>query len=184
MGIGRIRGNFMTASQMQPAKLKDAAENLFNYATDSNDFKYILKTLPPSEKSRQVTLEYELQLLKILAVGWALSYFMGQKPGKEALAEMFWNLVREFSLNISSVTSLTTGNDIDYFEIIKQRLDAYVHSLDLAGEMSDPAAVIGPEFAAKCKDPENPCAILAGSKMFKTAVNAVKEYLASVQLEL
>ncbi len=173
----------MATSKKQPATLKEVAENLFNHATDNKDFKYILDTLPQTEQGKRVTFEYEIQLLKILSIGWALSFFMADKPGKAEMAELYWNFIREFSLNISSATSLTIGKDIDYFEIIKQRLDAYVAVLDLAGEVPDPAVIIGPEFAVKCNDPDNACAVLAGSKMFSTAVNAVKEYLESVKLK-
>lgn len=173
----------MAASQTHPTALDVAAENLFNYSIERNDLKYILSTLPETINEKMVSLEYEIQLLKMLTVGWAISFFLVDKQQKEMLSEKYWYLIREFSINLSSTTSMTTGQEIDYFETLKQRLDSYVTALEQAGKVSEPASVIGPVFAEKCGNTDDACAVLAGSKMFKTAVNAVKEYLESIHLQ-
>lgn len=69
------------------------------------------------------------------------------------------------------------GSDIDYFDILKRRLDTYVGALDAAGKVPEPAMAIGPAFAGFCGDPDDACAMLAGSKMFSHTIDAVREYL-------
>jgi hypothetical protein len=72
---------------------------------------------------------------------------------------------------------LTVGSDIDYFDILKKRLDYYVGALDAAGKIPEPAMAIGPAFAEICGGKDDACAILAGTKMFSHTISAVREYL-------
>ena len=81
------------------------------------------------------------------------------------------------SSTLSTSASLTTGSGIDYFDILKQRLDLYVAALDAAGSIPEPAMAIGPAFADVCGDKDDACAILAGSKMFSITLLAVRDYL-------
>jgi len=91
---------------------------------------------------------------------------------------------KEFSQNISTLTETTTGQQIDYFSILKERLDTYVAQMQTGPEDTrDPAAVMGPAFAAACGCPDNAIAILSGSKMFSLTLGAVKEYLAAVTIK-
>jgi hypothetical protein len=72
------------------------------------------------------------------------------------------------------------GSDIDYFNILKTRLEHYVDALEAAGEIPQPAMAIAPAFAEICGNRDDACAVLAGSKMFVHAIQAVREHLDAV----
>jgi hypothetical protein len=74
------------------------------------------------------------------------------------------------------------GQDIDYFEILKTRLDAYVDALSQNDAATDPTMVIGPAFADLCGNREDLFACLTGSKMFSTTTTRVRQYLEALKL--
>jgi hypothetical protein len=154
-----------------------AGEHLFQYAIDRGGMNAILEALPLEVPARRVALEYEIQLLRIISVGWAIAFFLADSRLKTPLGQYFWEKIRAFSSTLSASASLTVGSDIDYFDILKQRLDYYRGALDAAGQIPEPAMAIGPAFAGVCGHKDDACAILAGSKMFSHTINAVREYL-------
>jgi hypothetical protein len=154
-----------------------AGEQLFQYAIHRDDMNLILDALPLEVPEKRVALEYEIQLLRIVSVGWAIAYFLEDSSLKTALGHHFWENVRALASTLSTSASLTVGSDIDYFDILKQRLDAYVDAMNAAGQIPEPAMAIGPAFAGICGDKDDACAVLAGSKMFTLTINAVREYL-------
>ena len=154
-----------------------AGEQLFEFAIDRGDMAAILDALPLEAAEKRVALEYEIQLLRIISVGWAIAFFLVDSGLKTPIGQSFWNHVRAFSTTLSSSASLNMGSDIDYFDILKKRLDTYVGALDAAGKIPEPAMAIGPAFAGVCGDPDDACAMLAGIKMFSLTINAVREYL-------
>ena len=154
-----------------------AGEQLFQFAIDRGDMQSILDALPLAVPEKRVALEYEIQLLRIISVGWAVAFFLADNQLKTPLGQRFWEYIRAFSNTLSTSASLTVGSDIDYFDILKQRLDLYVDALDSAGQVPEPAMAIGPAFAAVCGDESDALAALAGSKMFSHTINAVREYL-------
>jgi hypothetical protein len=46
-----------------------AGEKLFNFAVGREDVKVFIENLPEGRKCRSVAVEFELQLLKIIATG-------------------------------------------------------------------------------------------------------------------
>ncbi|MEZ4568192.1 MAG: hypothetical protein R2860_14955 [Desulfobacterales bacterium] len=58
--------------------------------------------------------------------------------------------MREFAAGLSETTGLMIGKDIDYFQLIKDRLDMYVNAMNQQPDASEPAMVISPEFADAC----------------------------------
>lgn len=154
-----------------------AGEQLFQFAIDRGEMNTILNVLPLDVPEKRVAMEYEIQLLRIISVGWAIAFFLADSPLKTSLGQHFWEHIRSFSATLSTSASLTVGSDIDYFNILKQRLDVYVTALNNAGQITAPAVAIGPAFAGMCGDKDDACAILAGSKMFSHTINAVQEYL-------
>ena len=76
-----------------------------------------------------------------------------------------------------------TGQDINYFQILKARLDMYVAALTEKPETAEPAAVVGPEFAKVCGNGDDIFAIMAGSRMFILTVASVKEYIEAMELQ-
>jgi len=172
----------MAFSAKRAVAVEEVTEMLVNYSMDRNELNILLKSLPQDEAINPVTVEYEIQLLKILSVGWGISYFMIQHPKKKELTEAFWNSIRDVSRKISSVTSASIGKDIDYFGILKKRLDIYVKALNQNPNVTDPVHVICPIFAEFCKNKSNPHVILAGSKAFSLSLSGVKAYLDSIEI--
>jgi len=165
--------------------IEKMAHTLSAFAIDREDVKEVLAAVPADAGLNMTTLEYELQLLKILSVGWALSFFMPPADkNKGPLTQSFWENIREISGNISSLTQTTTGKSVDYFEILKERLDTYLNAMRENPETSqNPAVIMGPAFASVCCCENNPVAILFGTKMFTLTLGAVKEYLNSVTID-
>jgi hypothetical protein len=167
----------MTNTEKTDDPVARIGERLFQFAIDRGDMNTILDALPPVMIEKRAALEYEIQLLRIISVGWAIAFFLADSGLKTPLGQYFWDHIRTFSTTLSASASLTMGSGIDYFEILKRRLNLYVGAMDAAGKIPEPAMAIGPTFAGACGDPEDACAILAGSKMFSLTINAVREYL-------
>jgi hypothetical protein len=87
-----------------------------------------------------------------------------------------------FSKDLSDSTEMMTGQTIDYFQTLRERLDMYVSALAKHPKAPEPARVIGPEFAEVCGEAGNLFAFMAGSKMFKSVVENVGAYLDKVGL--
>jgi hypothetical protein len=173
----------MTHSENEKTGLEQAGENLFNFAVDREDVKTLVEHLPKEVKCKPAAIEYELQLLKIISTGWSISFFMDNSPYKNQLADIFWKLIHEFSASLSETTGLMTGQDIDYFQILKSRLDFYVAALAEKSEATEPAAVIGPAFAKFCGDQDDVFSVMTGSRMFILTIARVKEYLEPIKQE-
>ena len=155
-----------------------AGENLFHFAIDRDDIKTLVTNLPAESACKPEAVEYELQILKIISTGWSISFFMDSSPNRDRLAGLFWELTYEFAKTLSQTTQLMTGRDLDYFQVLKDRLDMYVQALtDKTEGATEPAAIIGPEFARACGDIEDIFAVMTGSRMFIMTVTSVKEYL-------
>lgn len=173
----------MNESSLEKVSIEKASEDLFDFAIDRSDIKLILQSLPEDKKINRVSVEYEIQLLKILAVGWSISFFLDESSIKKELSESFWNAVQSFSQSISTLSSSSTGKEIDYFNILKERLDTYLTALNLIPDRPDPLIAIGPTFARICGNEDNTHIILSGSKVFNLSAGGVKNYLESIQIE-
>ncbi len=165
--------------------VQQLAQDLAAFAIDRTDLKELLAAIPGESDSILTTIEYELQILKILSVGWAISFFMpATDKNKGPLTQIFWEIIRELSQNISTLTQTTTGQEIDYFEILKERLNTYLKVMQGNPEESqNPANIMGPAFASACKCENDTIAVLTGTKMFTHTLGAVKEYLNIVKID-
>ncbi len=172
----------MATAKNSSAGLEEVSEKLVNFSVDRDDLNRIMAMLPEDETINRVTVEYEIPLLKIVSVGWAIAYFMEERPEKEALLESFWQAIDEFSRSLSDVTNLTTGAEINYFHMIKERVDTYVQALNMQPEAQEPAAVIGPTFAGICNAADNIHVIMTGNRIFNAAIIGVKEYLTHINI--
>lgn len=158
-------------------------EDLFNYAIDRDDVKYLLAQLPKETSVKPVKVEYELQILKIIGVGWSLSFHLQENPVKDEILGNFWQAIQQFAESLSETTGLMIGQDIDYFSTIKERLDHYVVAMgNHSGDGDDPLEVIGPEFAEICGNRDDLFAAMAGAKIFNSALIRVRQYLQAVNL--
>lgn len=165
--------------------VEELARNLASFAIDRGDLKDLIGALPGENNLNLTTVEYELGILKILSVGWGIAFYMATSDkNKTPLTETYWEMIREISQNISTLTETTTGTRIDYFSILKERLDLYVAKMqDNTDQTAEPTAVMGPAFANACGSPDDPMAILTGTKMFTLTLGAVKAYLAAVTIK-
>ena len=175
----------MAQKKQETITVHQLAQNLATFAVDRTDLKELLATLPENNALNLTTIEYELQILKILSVGWAISFFMpATDQNKGSLTQTFWESIRQISQSISTLTQTTTGKNIDYFEIIKERLNTYLKTMqDNPDEVQNPASIMGPAFANICKCDNEPIAVLVGTKMFTLTLGAVKEYLNAVKID-
>ena len=171
----------MATAEKREETVQSLSENLASFAVDRDDIKQLLKTLPEDETIKPVTVEYELQILKIIAAGWAINVHMDGLAEKDAVAETFWLIVREFSKNLSETLHLTTGAEVDYFETLKTRMNDYLAAVESVGK-GEPTQAVGPQFAILCGCPDNPFVTLNGARIFHLTTTAVQEYVASVSI--
>jgi len=92
----------MGNSENKKSKIEITGEDLFNFAIDRQDVKWLMERLPPEADVKRSTVEYELQILKIIGVGWSISYYLTDSPQKIALLELYWNAVNEFSRDLKT----------------------------------------------------------------------------------
>ncbi len=159
------------------SKIDEIAEILFDFAVDRDDIKWSLGQLPEASSKSCYRVDYELQLLKIVVTGWSLSAHLADDPQKELLAHTFWNRILGFSKELSETTELMTGCDVDYFDLLKERLDDYVAVISGKEKGAEPAPLIGTRFAELCERPDDLSVSLAGSRMFNTIVLRAGKYL-------
>jgi len=174
----------MEAQNKETLTVEKLAQNLADFAIDRTDLKELMSALPPGNDLNMTAVEYELGILKILSVGWSLSFFMAvTDKNKGPVTQYFWETLQEISQGISDLAHTTTGTQVDYFDILKERLAVYVKEMEENPEATNPALIMGPVFAGVCGSPDNAIAILTGTKMFTLTLGAVKEYLNAVQIE-
>ena len=163
-----------------PLPLPATVEGLFDFAIGREDVKWLVANLPTACTADRITVDYELQILKIIFVGWAISFCLGNHPRRQELAEEYWKAVYEFSRNLSHTTGLVVGKDINYFQTLQHRLDTYLAAIQQTSD-TEPAAVVGRQFAKACGNEEDIFTALAGSKLFVSAISRVQQYLSSVE---
>jgi hypothetical protein len=167
----------MKTPPIEKSDIELAGHDLFNYAIEREDVKYLLALLPQETTINHSKVEYELQILKIISVGWSVSYHLQDNPLKDLLSELFWQAVNQFSQGLSETTGLLVGQDIDYFEILKQRLDMYLAAMHKKLDDPEPSHIIGAAFARACGNVEDIFAVMAGTKMFSSVTTRVRQYL-------
>ncbi len=173
----------MGQKQIEPLSVEQLGENLSVFAINRDDLKMLLQNLPEPERIHFTTIEYELQILKILSVGWGIAFYMAEGEHKQKLTMIFWQHIQEIAKNISNLTQTSTGHLIDYFHILRNRLDDYLKFIQQNSDnVSDPSHIMGPAFAEICHCHDNPAVILIGTKMLTLTLGAVKEYLNAVEI--
>jgi hypothetical protein len=163
------------------AEIEKVRDDLLNFAVDRVDIKWLMERLPEEANIERSAVEYELQILKIISVGWSISYFLENNPLKNPVLEPFWMAIYEISQRLSTTTGLMIDKDIDYFQILKDRLDMYVNALARHPDAAEPAPVIGREFARTCGNVDDIFTFMTGSKMFISTTGRVREYLETMK---
>jgi len=172
----------MDQAQNIETGIKQATEDLFDFAVDRDDVKTLLANLPEDAKIERGKVEYELAILRIISVGWSIAYFPQDATRRERLTACYWEAVREFSQTISTSAGLLAGKEIDYFQILKDRLNTYLEAMRLKPDAPRPAAVIAPEFARVCGNVNDVNTVMVGARMFMSVISRVKAYLAEMKL--
>ena len=172
----------MENSEEKNSEIEKIRDALFSFAIDREDIKWLMERLPKEANIKRSSVEYELQILKIISVGWSISYYLENNLHKNRLLELFWMAIYEFSQHLSTTTEFMIGQHIDYFEILQERLDMYVDAMARNPEAPEPSTVIGPEFARTCGNANDIFTFMTGSKMFLSTTGQVKEYLETIKL--
>lgn len=171
----------MNAScQPCPPTPAQAAEDLLAYAIDRQDIKWCLTRLPSERSAHLARVDSELQMLKIIGVGWSLNHRLAGSPQKAPLQEAYWAAVQDFSGRFSETTALLIGQRIDYFQALKDRLDLYLAAMRDAGPSGgDPGRIIGAALARLCDCNDDLPVLMAAARIFNSALARVGEYLAA-----
>ena len=173
----------MGQAKKEPLSVYKLAENLASFAINRDDLKMLLRAMPQDNDINATTVEYELQILKILSAGWAISFYMKESENKKQLTQIFWQHIQQIAKNISDLTETTSGQQIDYFAVLKKRLDDYLEVMQENSKgLTDPSHVMGPAFADACGCHDNAAVILTGTKMLTLTLGAVKEYINAVEI--
>lgn len=172
----------MNDSKNKKSNIELASEDLFNFAFDREDVKALMSRLPKSSDAERATIDHELQILKIISVGWSLSFYLEDSLPKNQLTAFFWQAVHEFSKSLSQTTELLIHADIDFFGTLKERFDVYLNEMQQNPDAPEPAVVIGPKFARLCGNADDVHIVMAGSRMFMSTVGMVKAYLEKIKL--
>ncbi len=170
----------MTDCFEEDPRIRQAKEDLFHYAIDREEVKWLMDKLHEEADVNRTAVEYELGIMKIVATGWAISAHMAGSPFKHQLLEGFWGMVLEFSNGLSETATTVAGTRIDYFQVLKERLDHYVAAISKSPDAeaaNDPSVAIGPEFAAICGNGDDLFTRMAGTRMFMTNISRVGAYL-------
>lgn len=172
----------MASNQKRRLSVDQVTHTLLNFCVNREELKAVLGEIPMDAGIDRVSVEYELQVLKIVSVGWGLLYLLENDPMKGALSETFWNGVQAFSGAISSLATNSIGKEVDYFGVVKARLATYVNALEHFPDVADPTAVVGPTFAMICGSDDHPEVIAAGRRVFSGSLAGVGHYLDSVEI--
>lgn len=175
----------MEAQNTEMITVDKLAQNLASFAIDRTDLKELMGAIPKENHLNLTTIEYELSILKILSVGWGISFFMAvTDKNKTALTQLFWEMIEEIARKISELTQTTTGTKMDYFNILKERLGVYVKEMqENPNQATNPALIMGPVFAHLSGSPGDAIATLTGTKMFTLTLGAVKEYINLINID-
>ncbi len=165
---------------MDQSAVEKIGQNLFDFATNREDVKWLMAHLAPEAKLRRETVEYELQILKIISVGWSISYYLADHKLNSSLSQWYWAAIQEFANNLSSTTELMIGKDINYFDVLKNRLDMYVNAMAQTPSGSDATQVIGSKFTEACGDADNIFAFMTGSKLFINVTGQIRAYIDAI----
>jgi hypothetical protein len=172
----------MASSSKKNIQIEEVVRSLVALSFSRDGLNQTLDGLPSDSAINTATLEYEFNLLKIISAGWGISFFMAEGNCKKAVSEMYWSQIYEISRNISDITSASLGRKVEYFEILRNRINMYATALSALRLDDDPAGVIGENFARLCGNEKDAHAVSCGQKAFSDSIACVKSYLDSIEM--
>lgn len=161
----------------------EAANRLLNISVNQNETRADIAGLPADAAGSLIAVEYELQLLRIVATGWTISYTVEEERLRKLLSEAFWEGIRTYCSAVSAMTGPVLGKDCDYFSMIRQRVDHYVQVMSHFPDAGDPAQVIGPTFASLCGCDQSAAVISLGRRVFTRCLARVQGFLHEVDID-
>lgn len=170
----------MTPGEDARPVVEQAKQDLIDYAVDREEIKWLMERLDAAADIDRTAVEYELGVLKIVATGLAISFYMEDAPHKNDLVSGFWAGIDEFSVGISETSGAVAGTRIDYFGVLKKRLDEYVDAISRNPDgraRNDASVAVGPKFAEICGNVDDVYTRMTGMSMFMTNVDRVGRYL-------
>ena len=173
----------MTDESENRISVAEAANRLLNISVNQNETRADIAALPPAEACSLIAVEYELQLLRIVATGWTISYTVEEERLRKILSEAFWEGIRTYCSAVSAMTGPVLGKDCDYFSMIRQRVDQYVQAMSHFADAGDPSRVIGPTFAAVCGCGQSAVVISLGRRVFTRCLARVQRFLHEVDID-
>jgi hypothetical protein len=165
-----------------PAKIgndEKRLQRLLNIAVNQKETKADLSAIDSDSAVNWIAVEYELQLLRIVMTGWAISYFGDEAAVSEDLSDRFWEGIQVYCGAVSAMTAPVLGTGADYFQTVRQRLDHYVQVMAHFADAADPVRVVGPTFAKLCGCQDSSEVIDLGRRVFSRCLARVQEQLMS-----
>lgn len=169
----------MTDESESRTSAAEAVNRLLNIAVNQNETRADITGLSTDAAGSLIAVEYELQLLRIVVTGWAISYTVEEERLRKTLSEAFWEGIRTYAGAVSAMTGPVLGKDCDYFSMIRRRMDRYVQVVAHFPDATDPGLVIGPAFAQLCGCGRNVEAASLGRRVFNRCLARVQRQLSS-----
>jgi hypothetical protein len=167
----------MMAEPGEHDKAKQLSHRLLNIAVNQRETKADLEGIETEVPVNWVAVEYEVQLMRIVTVGWAISYFSDETSVPDRLAETFWEGVQVYCSAVSAMTEPVLGSGADYFATVRQRLDHYVRVMTHFADAADPVRIVGPTFAKLCGCEGSREVIDLGRRVFSRCLARVQKQL-------
>lgn len=82
-----------------------SCDELFQFAIDRGDVARLAAGMPELSDAGRATVEHELQILRIISVGWSLSYYMPAGSLKTELTMFLWEAIHGFSQDFARTHS-------------------------------------------------------------------------------
>jgi hypothetical protein len=173
----------MTEESEKRISTAEAANRLLNIAVNQNETRADIAALSGDVAASLIAAEYELQLLRIVSTGWAVSYALEDEALRRSLAGSYWEGIRTYCGAVSAMTGPVLGKDCDYFSAVRQRVDHYVQVMAHFSDVGDPARVIGPTFAKLCGCDQSTEVISLGRRVFNRCLARVQDFFARAKIE-
>jgi len=155
---------------------ENTAYILFNYSVKREDLKELADSIIDNSTLSEQTILYELQILKIISTGVSINYLIKTPEAKNKISEYYWKYILDFSASVTEATKEYSNVELNYFDVIKEKLDFYLKELNQNKSAAEPASVIGPSFAHQCGDDSDTFAVMAGAKLFKSVIGGLSKF--------
>lgn len=160
---------------MQGEILENMIGTLVRHSLTADELFPLIQGLPETSAIPQSRLEYELRILKILSMGWGLSYYLDEGEVKEKIVTGFWKEIFLFSGELDQVAG-ATGLNLSYFSLLQERFTAYLARVE-ALPLKDIIKIMGLACADFCGDENDSYIFVVAKKVFADTLTTLQTYL-------